>query len=66
MCHDVLIIIELHIEAACFMYFHVISIKEPSNIMTNGKVPLWETVLKLFETSVLQIFVLSDVDDADS
>ena len=28
--------------------------------------PLWETVLKLFETSVLQIFVLSDVDDADS
>lgn len=37
MCHDVLNIIELHIEATCFMCFHVISHKEPSNIMNNGK-----------------------------
>ena len=32
---------------------HVISNKEPSNIIKHGKVPSWETVLKLVETSVL-------------
>ena len=29
--------------------------KEPSNIITNGNMPLWETILKLVEVSVLQI-----------
>ena len=51
-CHDVLDFPELTVKATCF---NVTSSEEQSNIITNGNMPLWETILKLVEVSVLQI-----------
>ena len=51
MRHYVLNILELTVKATCF---NVTSNKE-SNFIKNEKMPLWQTVLKLVEASVLQI-----------